>query len=210
VFTLQRTMTEREQKHGEAVASSSTVAPAIAAATVSAGSSRTVAEAREVLGSTIISNGIVSGSDAISSSPSSFFSSSLSSSDSAFHRVAVLLCPGCTYLEFPGCLIHSGLLCNIKGQTVHSTRNYVCTQVADSRFALCCLAITGNGYMSCTACELDRKAKGGADMPGSAENLMSSVCATDSAEPWSVACQGCNKVKADTIVSHISKNTECS
>jgi hypothetical protein len=51
----------------------------------------------------------------VASSPASFFSSSLSSTDSAFHRIAVLLCPGCAYLEFPGCLMHSGLLANIKG-----------------------------------------------------------------------------------------------
>ena len=55
--------------------------------------------------------------------------------------------------------------------------------------------------MSCEACELDRKSKGGADVAGgAAENMFSSVCATDSAEPWSVACQHCNAVKADTIV----------
>lgn len=106
-----------------------------------------------------------------SSSPSSFFTASISSTDSAYHRIAVLLCPGCRYLEFPGCLVHNGLLANIKG----------------------------NGYMSCVACELDRKAKGSSDVPGGADNMLSMVCATDSAEPWSVACQHCNAVKADTI-----------
>ena len=55
-------------------------------------------------------------SAAPSHTPASFFSSSLSSTDSAYHRIAVLYCPGCLYLEFPGCLMHNGLLANIKGQ----------------------------------------------------------------------------------------------
>jgi hypothetical protein len=64
--------------------------------------------------------------------------------------------------------------------------------------------------MSCVACELDRKAKGGADVPGGADNMLSMVCATDSAEPWAVACQHCNAVKADTIPWIIADNESVS
>src|SRR4051812_36140360 len=53
-------------------------------------------------------------------------------SESPFHRVATLYCSGCLYLEFPGCLIHNGLLCHQKG----------------------------NGYMSCLGCETERKQAG--------------------------------------------------
>lgn len=70
---------------------------------------RAEAAAREALGSEAAHTGAGTGdasaaasSSVVASSPASFFSSSLSSTDSAFHRVAVLLCPGCAYLEFPG------------------------------------------------------------------------------------------------------------
>jgi hypothetical protein len=53
-------------------------------------------------------------------------------SESKYHRIATLYCPDCLYLEFPGCLIHNGLLTHIKG----------------------------NGYMSCLGCETDRKQSG--------------------------------------------------
>src|ERR1700679_1405853 len=56
-----------------------------------------------------------------------------SRAESSYHRVAVLYCPGCLYLEFPGCLIHNGLLCTMKG----------------------------NGFMSCTGCEEEQKKSGG-------------------------------------------------
>ena len=87
--------------------------------------------------------------------------------DSTFHRVATLYCPSCQYLEFPGCLIHNGLLCTQKG----------------------------NGFMSCSGCEEERKRAGGEDN----DSMLSMVCATDLSEPWSVACQHCNAVRADTI-----------
>ena len=113
-----------------------------------------------------------------SSSPASFSSSwtpstvpsllpARSRADSSFHRVATLYCPSCRYLEFPGCLLHNGLLCTQKG----------------------------NGFMSCTGCEEERKRQGGEDN----DSMLSMVCATDLSEPWSVACQHCNLVRADTV-----------
>ena len=87
--------------------------------------------------------------------------------DSAFHRVATLYCPSCLYLEFPGCFTHGGLLCTQKG----------------------------NGFMSCSGCEEDRKRQGGEGN----DSILSMICATDLSEPWSVACQHCNAVRADTL-----------
>lgn len=135
------------------------------------------------------------------SSPSSFFTSSISSSDSAYHRIAVLLCPGCWYLEFPGCLVHNGLLANMKGRQTTDTHGEMWPTLCQMKLTTALFeSFTGNGYMSCVSCELDRKAQGGADVPGGSDNILSMVCATDTAEPWSVACQHCNQVKADTIV----------
>ena len=90
-----------------------------------------------------------------------------SRADSSFHRVATLYCPSCLYLEFPGCLIHNGLLCTQKG----------------------------NGFMSCSGCEEERKRQGGEDN----DSVVNMICATDLSEPWSIACQHCNVVRADTI-----------
>ena len=78
-----------------------------------------------------------------------------------FHRVAVLYCPGCQYLEFPGCSVHNSLLCTQKG----------------------------NGFMSCSGCEEERRRQGG----DGNETVFSAICATDVSEPWSVACQHCKR-----------------
>ena len=101
----------------------------------------------------------------VSSAPSLL--PSRSRADSSFHRVAVLYCPGCHYLEFPGCMIHNGLLCSQKG----------------------------NGFMSCSGCEEESKRRGGEDN----DSMMSYICATDLSEPWCIACQHCNVVRADTL-----------
>ena len=56
-----------------------------------------------------------------------------------YHRVAVLLCSGCLYLEFPGCLVHNGLLCNIKGNGAIQT---ICRSFHVFHFEACIIIWT--------------------------------------------------------------------
>ena len=90
-------------------------------------------------------------------------------STSEFHEVCVLICPGCSYLEYPGCGIHNSLLTLKKG----------------------------NGHMQCRACGIEYENTDNNEQVQNQLLALNQIAATDMSAPWNEYCRNCDQIRAN-------------